>query len=117
MGKMRTIQKEIGMWVTANFNGHYKQLDTDSFYLCAHQPLLGMVEELGELSHAHLKVEQGIRTNEDHEAARKDAIGDLLIYLLDYCGVHDLDAEEILEQTWGAVKKRNWKQNPSDGTE
>ncbi len=26
-----------------------------------HQPLLGMLEELGELSHAHLKNEQMIR--------------------------------------------------------
>ena len=42
---------------------------------------MGMVEELGELSHALLKQEQGIRGDKNElELLAKDAIGDLLIF-------------------------------------
>src|SRR5688572_17945800 len=52
-------QKEVVAWGKRNFGEQP-----------AHRFLLGMLEELGELSHAHLKQEQGIRgTNEEHEAA------------------------------------------------
>lgn len=47
--------------------------------------LLGMCEEVGELCHAELKMEQGIRgTPEEHEAQMRDAIGDILIYAMNY---------------------------------
>ena len=46
--------------------------------------LLGVMEELGELSYAHLKSIQEIRTNEDHRANKIDAIGDIVIYLAAY---------------------------------
>jgi len=38
---------------------------------------MGLVEEVGELAHAHLKNEQGIRgTPEEHVQAKVDAIGE-----------------------------------------
>ena len=43
--------------------------------------ILGVTEEVGELCHAELKQQQGIRNNEDHVANQKDAVGDILIYL------------------------------------
>lgn len=70
---LREIQREVRDWTKANF-------DTSIEY----HPLLGLVEEVGELAHAVLKSEQGIRgTIEEHEAAAQDAIGDATIYLLD----------------------------------
>jgi hypothetical protein len=46
-------------------------------------PIFGVMEELGELSHAHLKEAQSIRgTAEEHHMAAMDAIGDITIYLL-----------------------------------
>jgi hypothetical protein len=45
--------------------------------------LTGVMEECGELAHAHLKEKQHIRgTAEEHQAAAKDAIGDMTVYLL-----------------------------------
>ena len=67
---IKQIQQEQKAWVRHNFG------DRPSW-----QPLLGVAEELGELSHAHLKHVQGIRVNENHTAKKKDAIGDLVIYL------------------------------------
>jgi len=76
-----------------------------------HQPLLGAMEELGELAHAHLKEEQGIRTDEDHEGNAMDAIGDIVIYLMDYCNQRGFLFSGIIETTWAHVKQRDWQKN------
>jgi len=71
--------------------------------------LMGMCEEAGELCHAHLKLEQGIRgTPEQLEAEMRDAVGDIMIYMLNYMSGlgHKLalfvpreDVEEATDQT------------------
>lgn len=74
------------------------------------------MEELGELCHAHLKQEQGIRgTAAQHEAKAKDAIGDILIYLADYTAGRGWDLQAIVEDTWAEVSRRDWRANPADG--
>lgn len=46
---------------------------------------MGIFEEAGELCHAQLKLEQGIRgSREGHELAMRDAIGDISIYMMNY---------------------------------
>lgn len=47
--------------------------------------LLGMCEEAGELVHAVLKLSQGIRGTElSHHEAILDALGDIVVYLIDF---------------------------------
>ncbi len=70
------IQREHALWIKKNFPSRPDK----SFH-----PLLGVVEEVGELSHAVLKRDQGIRLNENHGENIKDAVGDIVIYLLDFC--------------------------------
>jgi NTP pyrophosphatase (non-canonical NTP hydrolase) len=49
-------------------------------------PLAGIAEEAGELSHAYLKLSQGIRGDAaKHKADACDAVGDILVYLVSYC--------------------------------
>lgn len=68
------LQKEQAEWSLRNFGPHPVE-----------HPLLGMIEELGELAHAHLKGLQGIRhTPEEILAMKKDACADLMIFLADY---------------------------------
>jgi NTP pyrophosphatase (non-canonical NTP hydrolase) len=82
----------------------------------AHQPLLGIGEEVGELMHAHLKDEQGIRgTKEEHTKAKMDAIGDMLVYTFDYANQNGLDVEECFEMAWHEVSKRDWQKFPKNG--
>ena len=107
MKTLRDYQKEVAFWSYQNFGQSVGY---------GHRPLLGVGEEVGELMHAHLKMEQGIRLSEDHETKRKDAVGDILIYLMDYCAQTGIDIQECLETTWTQVQKRNWKQNKIDGT-
>ena len=58
--------------------------------------LMGIVEEVGELTHAILKSEQKIRgTEQQHEEAMRDAIGDILIYSSAYCITSDLSVDDI----------------------
>jgi NTP pyrophosphatase (non-canonical NTP hydrolase) len=102
---LHQLQEEQKKWVKYNFPNR------DKYY-----PLLGAVEELGELAHAHLKQLQGIRgTEEEHKLAKKDAVADAIIFLADYCSMNDIDLQEAVETTWNDVKKRDWIKYPKNG--
>ena len=102
----KQLQQEQKEWADRNFPNSKN-----------YHPLLGVVEEVGELSHSHLKREQGIRgTEEEHIEEARDAIGDIVIYLSDYCSRMGFDFQEIMEDTWNHVKQRDWQKNPEKGT-
>lgn len=101
----KTLQSEVGEWSDRNFPGKE-----------AVDPLLGAVEEIGELSHAFLKAKQGIRgTAEEHRLAERDAVADTVVYLADFCHQRGHDFQELMEETWGKVKQRDWTKNKLDG--
>lgn len=96
------FQSEVGQWSRDNFGA---QPSTN--------PLLGITEEVGELSHAHLKGLQGIRhTPEEVRSMKVDAIADILVYMADYCEREGIDLEGAVIVTWKKVRERNWTQNP-----
>jgi NTP pyrophosphatase (non-canonical NTP hydrolase) len=77
---------------------------------------MGVVEEVGELSHALLKQEQGIRgAHDEHERLAQDAVGDTIVYLADLCTRRGWDLSAIVEATWAEVSRRDWKANPATG--
>jgi len=100
----RQLQQEQVPWVKHNFG------DREAW-----QPLLGAVEELGELAHAHLKHTQRIRVEENHLENAEDAVADVIIYLADYCSAMGFDLQECIEKTWAQVKQRDWKADPAKG--
>lgn len=110
---IKTLQQEQKQWAEYNFPkkpNWNMMLGTGA--------LLGIIEEVGELAHAHLKEAQGIRGDQTkHQAAAKDALGDIFIYMLDYMSSRGWDAERIIEETWMEVKKRDWRKNPTDAAE
>jgi NTP pyrophosphatase (non-canonical NTP hydrolase) len=100
------LQNEVKEWADSNFEKHGNTLS-----------LLGAMEELGELAHAHLKGIQGIRhTPEEIIELKRDAVADIIVYLADYCATENIDLEKTLQDTWSKVSKRNWKNNKNDGT-
>lgn len=108
MSLIRMLQAEHLRWVKHNFPNQIP-----------HQPLLGMVEEVGELSHAHLKEEQGIRgmTGPEVMDAKIDALGDLFIYMMSYANSNNIDLEAAITDTWAKVSKRDWIDDPQAGGE
>jgi len=124
---LRRFQAEVDKWASYNF-GADRPSD---------QRILGVVEEGGELmeallgsllagglmkafgrlSHAELKSQQGIRTNEDRRALVEDAVADIDVYLADFCTVMGIDRQAVLEKTWSRVKARDWKKDPVSGGE
>lgn len=100
------LQSKHAEWAVENFGENRP----------SYHPLLGAVEELGELAHAHLKQEQGIRTNEDHEAEARDAVGDVVMYLLDYCNLRGWSIAEIISEVEEEVFDRDWNENREDGS-
>jgi NTP pyrophosphatase (non-canonical NTP hydrolase) len=102
---LRQAQSEQDAWSKRNF-------DNRKPYMA----VLGAAEEVGELAHAYLKMEQGIRGDrEKHVANMKDAVGDCVIFLMDLCNQMGWDFEEIVETTWDQVKQRDWKKNSQEG--
>ena len=71
--------------------------------------LLGVMEEVGELCHHVLKREQGIRVDQNHNEEVKDAVGDIVIYLMDFCAREGISLEECIETTWTKVQQRTKK--------
>jgi len=101
------LQHEVANWSMVNFPKNQP-----------YHPLVGIMEEVGELAHAHLKMEQGIRGDEiEHKVAKLDAVGDIVIYLADYCARNDISLGLAVESTWQIVKQRNWRKNPTTGGE
>jgi len=94
----RQLQTEAKEWRHKNFP------DGKPYH-----PFFGLVEELGELAHSHLKREQGIRMEENHIEKQKDAIGDIAVFLSDYCNMNGFDIEECVKTVWAEVKQRNWQ--------
>lgn len=105
MRALTRLQDAVQEWQQQNFAP-----------ISPHQPLLGLQEEVGELAHAHLKQEQGIRgTWADHQQAKTDAVGDIAIYLAAYCAVNGIDLGAAVTGTWEKVRQRDWKADPVNG--
>jgi NTP pyrophosphatase (non-canonical NTP hydrolase) len=106
---LHLLQREHDEWIGRNFPGELE-----------YQPLLGMVEEIGELSRAHLKGEQGIRRGVDQiqvQMDKVDAVGDIVVYLAGYCSANGINLAEAVTRTWNKVKQRDWVADPVAGGE
>lgn len=108
--------EERDKWVAYNFPNHKYELPVES--------VVGCIEELGELAHAHLKQAQKIRgTDTEHEKNAMDAIGDITIYLLGvmshegvpltFLPVHTRDSWQALLYLGYAVGELCYKSGPS----
>lgn len=100
--------KDVRLWSNHNF-GENDGIEGSL------NPLLGVMEELGELVHCILKTRQKIRLDENHTENGKDAVGDLMIYLVDFCSRIGWSLEECIEKAWDEVKDRDWVKYPNSG--
>lgn len=99
------IQDERRKWAQKNFGDQTSA-----------QMMMGITEEVGELAHHQLKMEQGIRgSRQEHMDGIKDSIGDIVMYLMGYCDTHGLNFSECVEQAWSEIQGRDWKVNPTYG--
>lgn len=103
MWDIEKLQKECKVWHEHNF----PRSDATS-------QLLGICEEAGELCHAHLKQQQGIRKM-DYTHAQMDAIGDMVIFALNYCNKKGYSFMECVDMAWEEASKRDWIEYPKNG--
>jgi NTP pyrophosphatase (non-canonical NTP hydrolase) len=124
---LNIIQQEQKIWADRNFGSDFPD---------GNNPLIGVGEEtgelaealgaalstlrvvgaLGQLDHAFLKRKQGIRgTRAEHNAAIKDAVGDICIYLMDFCTREGLQLADCINDAWEQVKYRDWLKHRQDG--
>lgn len=83
----REMQSEVGKWSLSNFGMQRSKRTNEVLHELA--PLMGLVEELGEFTEA--AVLELVTTAQDD--ARRDAIADMMIYLMDYCARSGVDME------------------------
>lgn len=83
---LNRIQSEQVEWVNKNFS------DRQDW-----NPALGLIEELGELAHAVLKDVQNVRIDQDHFEGRKDSVGDIMIYMSDFCTAMGIGLASVVE--------------------
>jgi len=103
---LEDLQDGVSKWTHRNFGKNRNKL----------HPVLGVAEEAGELCHAALKMDQGIRgTREEHHAKMRDAVGDVVIYLADVCNTYGFRLSDCIEAAWEEVEKRNWADDPKGG--
>ena len=96
------IQNEIHKWGKRNFPNAEPW-----------EAVIGATEEWGEFCHAFLKAHRGIRGKTDAEA--RDALGDVMIFLLHLAAMRGWSLQTIIEDTWKQVQKRDWIANPNTG--
>lgn len=98
------LQRLLMEWQSRNFVSRLTNQSTPAWQLA-----LGVAEEVGELAHAILKHEQGIRGMQDEEAfleAAGDAVADCTIFCIQLCTSLGLDFSTLLHLTAEEVMKR-----------
>jgi NTP pyrophosphatase (non-canonical NTP hydrolase) len=95
---MNKTQDQLFQWLETNFRNEL----TDSELIL--QQLAGMIEEVGELTHSVLKLEQGIRKDENHIDNIYDAIGDILIFGSNFLSILNLDIGPRLIEPRNKIK-------------
>jgi NTP pyrophosphatase (non-canonical NTP hydrolase) len=103
LGGLMALQQDLHAWRRNNFpnSDHMHQF-------------LGVVEEVGELSHAVLKREQGIRGFKSDQQIQ-DAIGDITIFLMNYASAMGFNFATILANVSEEVMDRDWISFPMNG--
>ena len=82
---LKQLQDENREWVAKNF-----AKDRPGWH-----PLLGMFEEIGELSEASFNLST---TEEEGSCASvRDAAADIVVYMADFANMHDFNLEEIVK--------------------
>ena len=81
MSLFRELQDEVGEWSRENFP---EQPDVN--------PFMGSGEEAGELAEV-------IDFNGQPDEEELDAVGDILVYLADFCAIRGLDYQEAYEDS------------------
>lgn len=103
--QLTTLQERRNKWIEHNFPGD--KLETS---------ILGAVEELGELAHHFIKMDQKIRgSEEEHVEGMLDAVADCVIFLAGVCTHLGADYGQLVHDTWEQVEKRDWVADPTKG--
>jgi NTP pyrophosphatase (non-canonical NTP hydrolase) len=104
---LRFLQQESQKWRQHSFPPEHRTAVLQA---------LGICEESGELAHAVLKREQGIRgDDEQHSRDERDAVGDIVVYLAGFCSSRGYDLEACVKSAWRGVAQRDWTKNKIDG--
>lgn len=100
MSELDQLQQLFKNWGLKNFGPL-----PDTFHITK------LTEEVGEAAHAVVRLyhqEQGKRINPNSEARLRDALGDIVIILMNLANNHDWSLEEVFRETADEVLARDY---------
>lgn len=78
--------------------------------------IMGLVESSGRLSHSVLKRKQNIcGTNEQHLNDARNAVGDIVVFLSDVCNQLNFSLAKCVSDAWSEVRLRDFQNNRATG--
>jgi NTP pyrophosphatase (non-canonical NTP hydrolase) len=120
------LQEEVAQWAAQNFPtrntnkrliGMTEEIGEFAFQKLEELlPFIHMVRQLGRVAHHHNKQLDGIRGSyEFHDEKIQDALGDIFLFMTDYCELKEWKIADVIQKTWNEVKQRDWIENPLSG--
>jgi NTP pyrophosphatase (non-canonical NTP hydrolase) len=98
VNEVKILQKQINDWHNKNFSDSNPMRNQ-----------LNLTEEVGELSRAIIKMEQGIRgTRADWLKEAYKELGDVFISLTNVAGALGIDLQEAITERWETISQRDW---------
>ena len=122
---IRTLQTAVAAWSLETFgNNENNRSKVTGHPMGSLNDFFGLVEEVGELARTIICSNQGRKGYDDPAkrlADRKDAVADIMIFLMNFCEREGIDLEETVYETWTKiVSKRtlkNWEEHAHDKPE
>lgn len=97
--EISNFQKEVYDWVIENFPN-----------MKSEDELIGISSEFGELCHHFRDRKNHVKgVTEYHDAEIKDAVGDMLLNLLCFCEMENINSYKCLLESWNLVRIRSYK--------
>ena len=70
-----------------------------------YQSLIGVFQEIGKLTRMQIEDEGISDVPENRQAAKRQAIGDVIIYMARYCTAQGWSLAEIIYEAWQKTKR------------
>lgn len=114
MKTLQEIQKEIGEWAQQQFAMNTAKSESHHEGSVLHEipSFYGMISELGELAALDVREMQGrskLKTADERQEARADALADCMVFMCDYAHRMGIDLNTVLDKTWQKVSQRRQK--------
>jgi len=116
--QIKGVMEELGELCEADIE-HFNKCFNELSSLCRSDiQLKNVMRKIGDICRSDIKQIQGIRGYDDEQKVMfslKDSIGDLTIFLINYCNLKKISFADCISLAYEQVISRDWKKNSYNG--